>query len=100
MAQLENPLLQCRTLDAYLAKTAENRQRGSSPGASFVRTPQLSDIELLHLQKRLCHAPDLLRCAVLQHRVHVRRDNLPGQPVLVLEPAALLGRRTAESFFQ
>src|SRR6266498_3820804 len=57
------------------------------------RPLQLRDVELLHPQQRLHGPPGLLLVRIAHHLGKHGRHDLPGEAVLVLEPAALLGLR-------
>src|SRR5262245_39393072 len=64
----------------------------SSAGKGFL---QLGDVDLLHLQHRLHDPVGLLAVGIARHLGHEGGDDLPGEAILVLEPAALLSVRVA-----
>src|SRR5687768_2291312 len=63
-------------------------KRNSGGDFSFERAAQRGDVELLHLQERRCDALGAGGVAAAQHLDERIRHHLPGEPELVLEPAA------------
>src|SRR5207249_12130182 len=63
----------------------------STTSLTLVSRLQSPNIELLHRQEGLGEARDLVLCAAPQHFVHLHGNDLPREPILILQPAALLG---------
>src|SRR5215472_10569391 len=75
-----------RSLGVVTCKVAESFMAAAS--WLLISFPQSCDIDLLHLQHGLHHALRLRGVLILHHLAQRRRDDLPGKPVLVLQPAA------------
>src|SRR3989442_12038319 len=71
---------------AWLSHALTERR---SPGSALVRALEPSDVDLLHLQHRLHDSLGLHRILVTQELPEDRRNDLPGETVPVLQPAAL-----------
>src|SRR5690606_21374880 len=54
----------------------------------FSRLPQPRDVDLAHLEHRPHHPVHLVLVGVVEHLLQLRGIHLPGEAVLVLQPAA------------
>ena len=69
---------------------------GSDPRLAGRRALQLGDVELHHLQHRLADPLRLFPIRVRHERGKHLGHDLPGEPISILEPAALFGRSSLE----
>src|SRR6266487_6985270 len=70
---------------------AFSNMKHERPSPLLVSLLQARDVELVHLEHRLHDPSRPCRILVLQHLAQHRGDDLPRHPVLVPEPAALVG---------